>query len=83
MSDTNNQDAEIKAAVMREAVTRIEKDLEEFETKLNDYVLKIIFEAHKEQLDNRIKPLERLLYGLVGLVLISVVTAIIATVVGR
>lgn len=79
---------ETRIAVLRETIARLEKDLESFEKdieafnhKLNDYVLKLIFEAHKEQLDGRIKPLERLLYGLVGLVLMAVVTAVIATVV--
>lgn len=73
---------EIQNAITRENLLRLEKNLDEFEKKLDNYVLNIVFEAFKSHLDIRIKPLERLLYGLVGLVLVSVVTAIVATVVG-
>ena len=62
-----------------------EKELEIFEQALekrfDEYVLKIVFENLKERIDDRIKPLERLVYGMVGLVLLSVLTAVIATVV--
>ena len=62
-----------------------EKDLQVFERELekrfDEYVLKIVFDNLKERIDDRIKPLERLVYGMVGLVLLSVLTAVIATVV--
>ena len=62
-----------------------EKDLQSFEKELerrfDEYVLKIVFDNLKERIDDRIKPLERLVYGMVGLVLLSVLTAVIATVV--
>ena len=63
----------------------LEKDAEDFEAKLekkfDEYVLRLVFESYKEHLDSRLKPIERLVYGMVGLILISVMTAIIATVV--
>lgn len=81
----SNLSDETKMEMMREAVLRIEKEADEFEDRLekkfDDYLLRIIFEAYKERLDDRIKPLERLVYGMVGLVLLTVLGAIIATVV--
>jgi hypothetical protein len=78
-------DDEVRLALLKDSIQRIEKDAAEFEGRLekkfNEYVLKIAFEAQKDRLDDRIKPLERLVYGMVGLILIAVVTALIATVV--
>lgn len=78
---------ETKLALLRETLARIEKESEEFEEKLerrfDEYVLKVVFENLKDRLDDRIKPLERLVYGMVGLILISVLTAIVATVVSN
>jgi hypothetical protein len=75
----------IEAALLKEAVDRLEREADEFEKKLekkfDEYILKLVFEGYKERLDDRIKPLERLVYGIVGLILISVMTALIATVV--
>jgi hypothetical protein len=76
---------EVRLALLKESIQRMEKDAAEFEAhlekKFDEYVLKIAFEAQKDRLDDRIKPLERLVYGMVGLILIAVVTAVIATVV--
>lgn len=76
---------ETKLALMRESMGRIEKDAYDFEAKLekkfDEYLLKLVFESYKEHLDARIKPIERLVYGMVGLILISVITAIVATVI--
>lgn len=76
---------ETKMEIMKEAVARIEKEADEFEAKLekkfDEYLLKVIFESHKERLDDRIKPLERLVYGMVGLILLTVLAAIVATVI--
>lgn len=76
---------EVRLALLKESIDRMEKDAAEFESKLetkfNEYVLKIVFESQKERIDDRIKPLERLIYGMVALILIAVVTALIATVV--
>lgn len=62
-------------------IERIERDLEGLEERLSQYVLLVIFEAYKEYVDQRMKPLERLVYGLVGLVLIAFVTALIGLVI--
>lgn len=82
MSEADDQ---IRLALLKESIQRMEKDATEFEAhlekKFDEYVLKIAFEAQKDRLDDRIKPLERLVYGMVGLILIAVVTALIATVV--
>jgi hypothetical protein len=81
------QSDETKLALIKETLSRIERENEEFEAKLerrfDEYVMKVVFENLKERLDDRIKPLERLIYGMVGLVLISVLTAVVTTVVSR
>lgn len=81
MSDSE----ETKLALLRESLNRMEKDAEDFEAKLekkfDEYVLKLVFDSYKEHLDSRLRPLERLVYGMVGLVLISVISAILAMVV--
>ena len=90
----DNHELELK--YLRDAIDKLEKaaersleknekDLQVFEKELerrfDEYVLKIVFDNLKERIDDRIKPLERLVYGMVGLVLLSVLTAVIATVV--
>ena len=81
----SNLSDETKMEMMREALIRIEKEADEFEARLekkfDDYLLQIIFDSYKERLDDRIKPLERLVYGMVGLILLTVLGAVIATVV--
>lgn len=87
---------EIRLALLKDSIQRMEKDTSEFkarmekdaaefearlEKKFDEYVLKIAFEAQRDRFDDRIKPIERLVYGMVGLILIAVVTALIATVV--
>lgn len=62
-------------------IDRIEEDLKGLEARLSEYVLLVIFESYKEYVDQRMKPLERLVYGLVGLVLIAFVTALIGLVI--
>jgi hypothetical protein len=81
----NESSDETKLALIRESLSRMEKDAEDFEQKLekkfDEYVLKLVFESFKEHIDTRIRPLERIVYGMVGLILIAVITALIATVV--
>jgi hypothetical protein len=81
----NQENDEVRLALLKDSIQRMEKDAVEFEARLekkfDEYVLKIAFEAQKDRIDDRIKPLERLVYGMVGLILIAVVTALIATVV--
>ena len=76
---------EVNLALMKETVARLEKEAQDFEDKLekkfDEYLLKLVFDGYKDRLDDRLKPLERLVYGIVGLILISVMTALIATVV--
>lgn len=83
----SDQSDETKIALIRDTLARIERENEEFEAKLerrfDEYVLKVVFENLKDRLDDRIKPIERLVYGMVGLVLISVLTAVVATVVSQ
>lgn len=78
-------DDDLRLAMIKESIQRLEKDASDYEDRLekkfNEYVLKIAFEAQRDRMDDRIKPLERLVYGMVGLILIAVVTALIATVV--
>ena len=76
---------QIRLALIKESIERLEKDASDYEARLekkfNEYVLKIAFEAQRDRMDDRIKPLERLVYGMVGLILIAVITALVATVV--
>jgi len=61
---------------------RVIEDIHDLNKTLKDeYVLLVMFNGHKEYIDQRIKPLERLVYGLVGLVLTGFVTAAVALVV--
>lgn len=63
-------------------VARIEKDLDNLEQALKEYVRKDVFDAVQETLDSRIKPLEWQNRLLIGLVLTGVVGAAIALITG-
>lgn len=77
----SNESEETNRALVAAEVHRLRSDFDALERKFDDYVLKIVFESHKEQLESRLRPIERLLYGVVGLILMGVVTALLATVV--
>lgn len=64
-----------------DVVGRIESDLRGLEDRLKEYLRKDLFEAHQQTLDQRLRPLERIVYGLVGLVLLAVGSGIVALVV--
>lgn len=76
---------EFRLEIIRDAVKRVEDDAKEFEVKLerkfNDYVLALVFNNYKEYVDQRIKPLEKIVYGLVTLVLITVMGALLGLVI--
>ena len=76
---------EFRLEIIRDAVRRVEDDAKEFEVKLerkfNDYVLALVFNNYKEYVDQRIKPLEKIVYGLVGLVLITVMGGLLGLVI--
>ena len=61
-------------------VARIEEDLRQVEERFKEYVRTELYEAHREAIDQRIKPLERLVYGLVGLVMTMVACGVIGLV---
>ena len=71
--------------VIREAVRRVESDAKEFEEKLerkfDDYVLTLVFNNYKDYVDQRIKPLEKLVYGVVALILVAVVGGLLGLVI--
>lgn len=72
MSDARD---DIKLAVMDEKLSTIEKVVGEIKSlQINNFVNKVDFET-------RMKPLERLVYGLVGLILIAVVGALLGLVI--
>ena len=77
----DNDDSKISAALVIVAVERIQADIKEMEQRLNDYVLQLVFDSHRQYVDQRLKPLEKLVYGLVGLVLVGVVTAVMTLVI--
>lgn len=64
-----------------DVVNRIESDLRGLEDRLKEYLRKDLFEAHQATLDQRLRPLERIVYGLVALVLLAVGSGIVALVV--
>lgn len=60
---------------------RVIDDVHDLNRTLKDeYVLLVVFDGHKQYMDQRMKPLERLVYGLVGLVLAGFVSALVALV---
>lgn len=74
----------IRVELLTQTVQRVEQDAKEFEAKLerkfDEYVLNLVFTNYKEYMDQRIRPLERLVYGMVGLVLMSVVGGLLSLV---
>lgn len=76
---------EFRLEVIREAVRRVESDAKEFEEKLerkfDDYVLTLVFNNYKDYVDQRIKPLEKLVYGVVALILVAVVGGLLGLVI--
>ena len=71
-------------AHLRETVSgldkRIEKEVEELEDNFEAYVQQSVFEAFKAELDRRIRPMERLLYGTVGVILLTFLSTLVALV---
>ena len=61
----------------RRLEAKFEADVAEMEKRFERYVETAIFEAHKETLDERIKPLELIMKGMVALILMGVGTAIL------
>lgn len=76
---------EFRMEMLREAVTRVENDAKEFEAKLerrfDDYVLALVFNNYKEYVDQRMKPLEKIVYGLVALVLVAVMSGLLGLII--
>jgi len=71
----------IQRALLQAAVDEIRKDIDETERRFEKYVEQAVFIAFREHTDLRLKPLEKLTTGLVGLVLTSVLAAVLALVV--
>jgi hypothetical protein len=74
-------DEKVQRALLQAAVEEIRKDIEETEKRFEKYVEHAVFNAFREHTDLRLKPIERLTTGLIGLVLATVVTAVLALVV--
>ena len=76
---------EFRMEILGEAVRRVENDAKEFEEKLerkfDNYVLTLVFNNYKDYLDQRIKPLEKIVYGLVALVLVAVMGGLLGLVI--
>ena len=76
---------EFRLEMIKEAVIRIESEAKDFETKLerkfDDYVLNLVFNNYKEYVDQRMKPLEKIVYGLVTLVLVAVMSGLLGLVI--
>ena len=74
-------DEKVQRALLQAAVDEIRKDIEETEKRFEKYVEHAVFHAFREHTDLRLRPIERLTTGLIGLVLATVVTAVLALVV--
>lgn len=76
---------EFRMEILGEAVKRVEADAKEFEAKLeqkfDNYVLTLVFNNYKDYLDQRIKPLEKLVYGVVALILVAVIGALLGLII--
>lgn len=76
---------EFRLEAVKDAVKRVEIDAKDFEEKLerkfNDYVLTLVFNNYKEYVDQRMKPIEKIVYGLVALVLVAVIGALLGLVI--
>lgn len=72
---------EVTHAVLAERIRAVRDDIGDMEDRFKDHLQIIVFEEFKKALDQRIVPLERVVYGLVGIVLLAVMGAVIALVV--
>jgi hypothetical protein len=78
---SEEMDERVQRALLQAAVDEIRKDIEETEKRFEKYVENAVFQAFREHTDLRLKPIERLTTGLIGLVLATVVTAVLALVI--
>lgn len=78
---TDEMDERIQRALLQAAVDEIRKDMAETEKRFEKYVEEAVFIAFRDHTDLRLRPLEKLTTGLVGLVLATVLTAVLALVV--
>ena len=74
-------DHKVDIALLQAAVDELRRDMEETEKRFEKYVEQAVFVAFRDLTDLRLRPLERLMTGLVGLVLATVLTAVLALVV--
>lgn len=74
-------DHKVDIALLQASVDQLRMDMEETERRFEKYVEQAVFVAFRDLTDLRLRPLERLMTGLVGLVLATVVTALLALVV--
>jgi thiosulfate reductase cytochrome b subunit len=74
MTQTRGQKNEIKLNVMSEQIKNIQRDIEEIKTSIHDLVTKIDDTyVTKEEF----KPTQRIVYGMVGAILMAVLGALI------
>lgn len=73
--------AETKIALVVQAITQIERDIAGLDDRQKAFVLGMVFDAHVQAVDARFKPLEKLVYGVVALIVIAVISALVAVVV--
>lgn len=74
-------DERIQRALLQAAVDEIRRDMAETEKRFEKYVETAVFTAFRDHTDLRLRPLERLTTGLIGLVLTTVVAALLALVI--
>ena len=84
MNEEDHHAIDVSTAVQRAALERVIEDLKALNALVIDkYVLTIVFEGHKNYIDQRLKPLERIVYGLVGIMLSMIIAAMMYLVLGK
>jgi hypothetical protein len=82
------EDDAVQRALLAAAVEQVKTDNQRMENefraevaameqRFEKYVEKALFDAHKDTLEQRIKPLELIVKGMVGLILMGVGTALL------
>lgn len=79
--EPDDLDERIQRALLQAAIEEIRKDIAETEKRFEKYVENAVFVAFRDHTDLRLRPLERLTTGMIGLVLATVLTAVLALII--
>jgi len=79
--EPDDLDERIQRALLQAAIEEIRKDIAETEKRFEKYVENAVFIAFRDHTDLRLRPLEKLTTGMIGLVLATVLTAVLALII--